>query len=123
MSAYEPLVLMRLVDRTYRGRPLPLVAFGHMHHRLQTGERRNMVRVDEGSGTVFLNTAVVPRWRPALDIRKEVAQDLARSHAAQARLAAGGTQPLHPGQFPGPLHYRVGAELGAGRRLAAKAGA
>ncbi|MBM5797434.1 MAG: TIGR04168 family protein [Cyanobacteria bacterium K_Offshore_0m_m2_072] len=42
-------------------RPLPLVVFGHMHHRLKrgAGERRSFV-VDR-QGTAYLNAACVPR--------------------------------------------------------------
>eukprot|EP00775_Hariotina_reticulata_P013812 gene13812-13933_t len=43
------------------GRPPALVVFGHMHHQLQGGGRRQMVHVDQQTGTVFLNAATVPR--------------------------------------------------------------
>ena len=43
------------------GRNASLVLFGHMHHTLKKGGYRNMVEVDEGTGTVYLNAAVVPR--------------------------------------------------------------
>ena len=44
------------------GKTVPLVTFGHMHHRLRhTQDRlRDRVIVDE-AGTVYLNAAVVPR--------------------------------------------------------------
>ena len=44
------------------GKTVPLVTFGHMHHRLRhTRDRlRDRVVVDE-AGTVYLNAAVVPR--------------------------------------------------------------
>ena len=43
---------------------MPLVAFGHMHENLRgTTSLRNMVEVNAGTGTVYLNTAVVPRVR------------------------------------------------------------
>jgi uncharacterized protein (TIGR04168 family) len=49
------------IDRIRRERPLPLVVFGHMHHRLKRGhgERRSFCR--DRAGTVYLNTACVPR--------------------------------------------------------------
>ena len=42
-------------------RPLPLVIFGHMHHRLRhgAGQRRTVQR--DRQGTVYLNAACVPR--------------------------------------------------------------
>ena len=44
------------------GRKVPLVVFGHMHEKLRgTSSLRNMVGVDASTGTVYLNTAVVPR--------------------------------------------------------------
>jgi hypothetical protein len=40
------------------------VVFGHMHERLRgTSSLRNMVELDASTGTVYLNTAVVPRIR------------------------------------------------------------
>jgi uncharacterized protein (TIGR04168 family) len=46
------------------GRRVPLVVFGHMHERLRgTSSLRNMVELDASTGTVYLNTAVVPRIR------------------------------------------------------------
>jgi uncharacterized protein (TIGR04168 family) len=45
------------------GRPARLCLFGHMHHELRGGGRRDMAAVDAETGTIFLNAAVVPRWR------------------------------------------------------------
>ena len=46
------------------GRKVHLVVFGHMHEKLRgTSSLRNMVEVDASTGTVYLNTAVVPRIR------------------------------------------------------------
>ena len=49
------------IDRIRRHRPVPLVVFGHMHHRLKRGqgERRSLGR--DRAGTTYLNTAFVPR--------------------------------------------------------------
>jgi hypothetical protein len=49
------------IERIRRHRPVPLVVFGHMHHRLwrQQGERRTLVR--DRHGTLHLNAACVPR--------------------------------------------------------------
>ncbi|BFM40591.1 TIGR04168 family protein [Synechocystis sp. LKSZ1] len=44
---------------------IPLVAFGHMHHRLR--HRQDCLRtrvVEDSHGTVYLNAACVPRIRP-----------------------------------------------------------
>lgn len=43
---------------------VPLVVFGHMHHRLNSrhgGALRKMALINAETGTVFLNAAVVPR--------------------------------------------------------------
>jgi len=40
-----------------------LVLFGHMHHNLRHGGKRDMAAVDPVTGTVYLNSAVVPRIR------------------------------------------------------------
>jgi len=46
------------------GRHVPLVVFGHMHESLKFGKKqRNMVEISQETGTVYLNTAVVPRVR------------------------------------------------------------
>lgn len=49
------------------GKAVPLVVFGHMHHRLQRGGMRTMLKVEEdgasGRKTVMLDAAVVPRHR------------------------------------------------------------
>lgn len=44
-----------------QGRPASLVLFGHMHDSLKGGGRRDMAHVDGSTGTVYLNSAVVPR--------------------------------------------------------------
>ena len=49
------------IDQIRRQRPLPLVVFGHMHHRLRQGrgERRTVAR--DRKGTLYFNCASVPR--------------------------------------------------------------
>lgn len=49
------------IARARRHRPLPLVVFGHMHHRLRRGggDRRSFHR--DSAGTCHLNAACVPR--------------------------------------------------------------
>lgn len=49
------------ITRIRQQRPVPLVVFGHMHHRLKrgAGERRSFA-VDR-AGTAYLNAACVPR--------------------------------------------------------------
>ncbi|MFM2158167.1 MAG: hypothetical protein RLZZ124_641, partial [Cyanobacteriota bacterium] len=49
------------IDQIRRHRPLPLVVFGHMHHRLKRGSgERLSFRIDR-AGTAYLNSACVPR--------------------------------------------------------------
>lgn len=58
----DPDLRMALVKAQSQGRPVPLVVFGHMHHKLYHGTGfRQMVHI-EANGTVLLNAAVVPRW-------------------------------------------------------------
>ena len=53
--------LAQAIDRIRRQRPLPLVVFGHMHHRLRRGQgERSSFQLDR-AGTAYLNTACVPR--------------------------------------------------------------
>lgn len=49
------------IDRIRRHRPLPLVVFGHMHHRLKQGQGERLSYVRDRAGTAYLNTAFVPR--------------------------------------------------------------
>ena len=53
--------LQEAIVRIRRTRPVPLVVFGHMHHRLRhgAGQRRSLHR--DRQGTVYLNAACVPR--------------------------------------------------------------
>lgn len=54
------LDLREALQRIRRQRPVPLVVFGHMHHRLRSGgSRRRLLR--DGQGTIFFNAACVPR--------------------------------------------------------------
>ncbi len=56
-----------------QGRRVPLVVFGHMHEKLRgTLQLRNMVEIDAGTGTVYLNTAIVPRIRTKVISSQEV---------------------------------------------------
>jgi uncharacterized protein (TIGR04168 family) len=53
--------LSEAIARVRRHRPLPLVVFGHMHHRLWLGQgERRSFQIDRG-GTAYLNAASVPR--------------------------------------------------------------
>ena len=49
------------IDRIRRQRPLPLVVFGHMHHRLKRGQGERCSFCIDRAGTAYLNTAFVPR--------------------------------------------------------------
>ena len=49
------------IDQIRRHRPLPLVVFGHMHHRLKRGQGERLSFCVDRAGTAYLNTAFVPR--------------------------------------------------------------
>jgi len=49
------------IDRIRRHRPLPLVVFGHMHHRLRRGAGDRLSFCIDRAGTAYLNSACVPR--------------------------------------------------------------
>jgi len=49
------------IDRIRRVRPVPLVVFGHMHHRLRRGQGDRLSFCRDRAGTSYLNTACVPR--------------------------------------------------------------
>lgn len=49
------------IDRIRRRRPVPLVVFGHMHHRLRRGQGERLSFCIDRAGTAYLNTAFVPR--------------------------------------------------------------
>lgn len=55
--------LQEAILRIRKQRPVPLVVFGHMHHRLRrgAGNRRTLHR--DRQGTIYLNAACVPRHR------------------------------------------------------------
>ena len=62
----DPDLQVALAHAASAGKPVALVVFGHMHHLLSgRGRRRNMVHIDENSGTVLINCAFVPRLTPA----------------------------------------------------------
>lgn len=49
------------IERIRRARSLPLVVFGHMHHRLRRGGGERITFHRDRRGTMYLNTACVPR--------------------------------------------------------------
>ena len=49
------------IDRIRRTRALPLVVFGHMHHRLRRGAGERRTFMVDRAGTAYLNAACVPR--------------------------------------------------------------
>jgi uncharacterized protein (TIGR04168 family) len=49
------------IGRIRARRPLPLVVFGHMHHRLKRGQGDRLSFCRDRAGTAYLNTAFVPR--------------------------------------------------------------
>ena len=57
--------LQEAIQRIRRQRPLPLVVFGHMHHRLRQGSGQRRTVHHDRQGTVYINAACVPRHRLA----------------------------------------------------------
>ncbi len=49
------------IDQIRRHRPVPLVVFGHMHHKLKRGQGDRLSYCIDRAGTTYLNTAFVPR--------------------------------------------------------------
>ena len=49
------------LERIRSTRPLPLVVFGHMHHRLKRGQGERSTFLMDRRGTAYLNAACVPR--------------------------------------------------------------
>ena len=49
------------IDQIRRHRPVPLVVFGHMHHKLKRGQGDRLSYCTDRAGTAYLNTAFVPR--------------------------------------------------------------
>jgi uncharacterized protein (TIGR04168 family) len=88
------------IDQIRRRRPLPLVVFGHMHHTLRRrrGARRSIHR--DRQGTVYLNSACVPRH--GLD-----EQGRALRHLSWVRFSAGSLSHVSHRWYGtrGELHY------------------
>lgn len=61
--------LAAAVFRIRRQRPLPLVVFGHMHHRLMRGSGQRRAFLQDRYGTAYLNAAAVPRHQRDRDGR------------------------------------------------------
>ncbi|MEB3318613.1 MAG: TIGR04168 family protein [Cyanobacteriota bacterium] len=70
------------IERIRRDRRLPLVVFGHMHHRLRRGGERITFAQDR-RGTMYLNAACAPRH--GVDVRGR-----ALRHLSWVRLSASG---------------------------------
>jgi uncharacterized protein (TIGR04168 family) len=49
------------IESIRRQRPVPLVVFGHMHHRLRRGAGERLSFSVDRAGTAYLNSACVPR--------------------------------------------------------------
>lgn len=70
-----------------RGKPIPLVTFGHMHHRLRhTQERLRTQWQWDSWGTLYLNAASVPRHRK---IEGKLARHFSLVTLAGNRITAG----------------------------------
>ena len=89
------------IDRIRRSRPLPLVVFGHMHHRLKRGQGERQSFCRDRSGTAYLNTAFVPR-------HSEDAQGRALRHFSWVEFQGGVLQEVSHRWFShaGALLYR-----------------
>ena len=58
----DPDLAAAIANAKCAGKIVPLVAFGHMHHRLRHTQARLRKRIDTNpTGTVYLNAASVPR--------------------------------------------------------------
>jgi uncharacterized protein (TIGR04168 family) len=56
----DPDLAMAIAQAQAAGKSIPLVTFGHMHHRLKSGQpRRTQQQVGQ---TRYFNAACVPRW-------------------------------------------------------------
>lgn len=55
------LDLSLAIQQIRRKRPVPLVVFGHMHHALRRGQGSRQSFCRDRAGTVYLNSACVPR--------------------------------------------------------------
>ena len=53
--------LQEAIRQIRKHRPLPLVIFGHMHHRLRHGAGQRRTVLQDRQGTTYLNAACVPR--------------------------------------------------------------
>lgn len=85
-----------------QGCEVPLVLFGHMHSQLKGGGLRNRVHACPTTGTIYLNSAVVPRiraYRPPAATAAAAANEAgcvaASSSAPASQAAAGGNIPAH----------------------------
>lgn len=57
----DPDLAAAIAQTRHHGKIIPLVAFGHMHHRLRHTQTRLRKIVEICEGTVYLNAASVPR--------------------------------------------------------------
>ncbi|MFM9047204.1 MAG: hypothetical protein ACKOOH_06040 [Cyanobium sp.] len=57
----KAIILALAIARIRRERPVPLVVFGHMHHTLRRGGGERVSFCRDRQGTMYLNTASVPR--------------------------------------------------------------
>ena len=67
----DPDLYEALDTASKQGRSPALVLFGHMHHSLKGGGLRDMAFVDPDTGTIYLNAAVVPRYRKFKSVDKD----------------------------------------------------
>lgn len=89
------------IARIRRERAVPLVVFGHMHHRLRRGGGERITFVRDQRGTMYLNAACAPRH--GVDVR-----GLPLRHLSWVRLRATGEveQVSHRWYgLDGTLHY------------------
>lgn len=59
----DPDLAAAIAYAKHRGKSVPLVAFGHMHHTLRHRKDQPRRQAHWGDTTLYLNAAQVPRWR------------------------------------------------------------
>ncbi|KAG2431816.1 hypothetical protein HXX76_009310 [Chlamydomonas incerta] len=140
----DPDLQTALANLAACGRRVALVTFGHMHHHLSTrgslglGHRlRRMAHIDPKTGTVFLNSATVPRVTnaPPLptgphdhhhhddhDHQEPHKRRLHGSGSGGAAGSAGSSPPTSPKAYGSGRRARMAAKAAAAAARAASAG-
>ncbi|KAG2454443.1 hypothetical protein HYH02_001462 [Chlamydomonas schloesseri] len=133
----DPDLQMALGNLAACGRRVALVTFGHMHHHLSArgshglGHRyRRMAHIDPDTGTVFLNSATVPRVMPAPPLPTAPhdhhlddhhSDHHKRPHGSGSN-SAGSSPPTSPKAYGSGRRARMAAKAAAAAAAAAAAG-